>query len=82
MEHRSLKDRAMNIARWSMPGGELSDFIEYVREQLYAAVEQEREACAMLHKNVRTHCDHEPPAGAGAMGAVIAYRDAIRARSE
>lgn len=39
----------------------------------------ERERCASLHESVRTNCDHEPGAGAGAMGAVIAYRDLIRA---
>jgi RNase P subunit RPR2 len=36
------------------------------------------ELAASLHESVDVHCDHEPPAGAGAMGAVIRYRDLIR----
>lgn len=49
-----------------------------------AAVLAEREACAQLHESINPACDHERPhvPGAGAMGAVIAYRDAIRARSK
>lgn len=41
----------------------------------------ERERCAMLHESVRVNCDHEPGAGAGAMGAVIQYRDLIRSQT-
>lgn len=39
------------------------------------------ERAASLHESVRVNCDHEPGAGAGAMGAVIQYRDLIRATS-
>ncbi len=45
------------------------------------AREEERERCAMLHESVDVACDHERQSkspGAGAMGAVIAYRDLIR----
>lgn len=59
----------------------LIEEIDAVASAVQAAVTVEREACAMLHESIRTNCDHEPGAGAGAMGAVIAYRDAIRARS-
>ena len=41
----------------------------------------ERERCAMLHESVRVNCDHEPGAGAGAMRAVIQYRDLIRSQT-
>lgn len=41
---------------------------------------EEREACAALHEIISPNCDHDPGAGAGAMGAIIRYRDAIRAR--
>ena len=39
------------------------------------------ERAASLHESIRPSCDHEPNIGAGAMGAVIPYRDAIRATS-
>lgn len=39
------------------------------------------ERAASLHESVRVHCAHEPDAGAGAMGAVIQYRDLIRSNS-
>lgn len=37
------------------------------------------EAAANLHETIAPFCQHEPSIGAGAMGAVIQYRDAIRA---
>lgn len=40
------------------------------------------EEAARLHEQVRTICDHEPGAGGGAMGAVIDYRDKIRASAK
>lgn len=36
------------------------------------------EECARLSESVSPYCDHEPEIGAGAMGAIIRYRDAIR----
>ena len=50
------------------------------RDAAKRARADERERCAMLHESVRVNCDHEPGAGAGAMGAVIQYRDLIRAQ--
>lgn len=47
------------------------------------AVLEEREACASMHASIDNACSHEREhgdPGAGAMGAVLAYRDAIRAR--
>ena len=50
------------------------------------AVRKEREACAMLHESINNDCDKDryrqsvTGCGCGAMGAVIEYRDAIRAR--
>ena len=41
-----------------------------------------QEKAAILHESVRVDCDHERQGGhpgAGAMGAVIDYRDKIRA---
>lgn len=49
-----------------------------------AGREAEREACAVLHESIDPACDHERTAGhpgAGAMRAIILYRDAIRARA-
>lgn len=51
-------------------------------------VAEEREACAMLHESVPNECDRDlrrltvTGCGCGAMGAVIAYRDAIRKRGQ
>jgi len=50
---------------------------------LEAAKDREAEACAVLHESVDGTCDHERNSnlpGAGAFGAVIEYRDIIRAR--
>lgn len=55
---------------------------ERTRQAEAAAREEERERCAMLHENVNPASDEERlnnVPGAGAMGAVIEYRDAIRA---
>ena len=43
-------------------------------------VAHERERCGNLHDSIDPACDHEQDrgGGAGAMGAVIAYRDLIR----
>lgn len=45
--------------------------------------DDEAKACALLHESVDGSCDHERSAdlpGAAAFGAVIEYRDMIRAR--
>jgi hypothetical protein len=39
---------------------------------------QSFEEAAALHESISPHCEHEPGMGAGAIGAVIRYRDAIR----
>jgi hypothetical protein len=49
------------------------------------AIEAEREACAMIHESVNPASDNErlnKVPGAGAMGAVIEYRDLIRKRTK
>lgn len=54
-----------------------------VAETIREAVLAEREACARLHDNISPACSHEDEhgdPGAGAMGVLIAYRDAIRGR--
>ena len=79
---------------FSMRDGELSETIEgrisqidfdtlvrLFRDAATRARVDERERCAMLHESVRVNCDHEPGAGAGAMGAVIQYRDLIRGQT-
>jgi hypothetical protein len=39
------------------------------------------EEAANLFENINPYCDHEPKAGAGGMGGVLRFRDAIRARA-
>lgn len=51
-------------------------------EMLERARDEALEDAARLHENINPACDHERvrgDPGAGAMGAVIEYRDAIRA---
>ena len=51
-----------------------------IAQAIEQARREEREACALLHQDIDPRCDHEGEhPGAGAMGAVIRYRDAIRA---
>ena len=52
-----------------------------LEDEIRKAVEEEREACALLHDSINPGCDCQPE-GCGAMGAIIAYRDAIRARGK
>lgn len=68
--HESIEGRISQV--------DLDTIVRLFRDAGKRAREAERERCAMLHESVRTHCDHEPGAGAGAMGAVIQYRDLIR----
>lgn len=56
-----------------------------IRSAFRKAILAEREACARLHENVNPASDAERLGnmpGAGAMGAVIEYRDLIRARQD
>ncbi len=53
----------------------------FIAVQIAEAIEAERERCAMLHEQVNPASDDERingVPGAGAMGAVIQYRDLIR----
>ena len=55
--------------------------LTFMAVQIAEAIEAERERCARLHENVDPASDEERLAhvpGAGAMGAVIEYRDLIR----
>jgi hypothetical protein len=55
--------------------------IDRVTKAIDAAVLEERERCASLHESVNPASDEERShgdPGAGAMGAVIEYRDLIR----
>ena len=60
----------------------LSELERQIAEQIDRVRRSERERCAMLHESVNPASDderlHRVP-GAGAMGAVIEYRDLIRA---
>jgi hypothetical protein len=55
--------------------------LTFVAVQIAEAIEAERERCAQLHESVNPASDderlHNVP-GAGAMGAVLEYRDLIR----
>jgi hypothetical protein len=53
--------------------------IDTLEEMIEAALAGQRERLAQLHDSIDPHCDHEKPGeGAGAMGAITRYRDAIR----
>jgi hypothetical protein len=57
-------------------------FYVQLQKLMAAARADERERCARLHENINPASDEERlngVPGAGAMGCVIAYRDAIRA---
>jgi len=56
-----------------------AEFRSVAQEAHARGFEEARKRAAQLHEIVRTWCDHEPDAGAGAMGTVIDYRDQIRA---
>lgn len=59
----------------------LSELEWQINELVQKTIRSERERCAMLHESVNPASDderlHRVP-GAGAMGAVIEYRDLIR----
>lgn len=57
------------------------DGLAFIAVQVAEAIEAERERCARLHEMVSPASDDERlngVPGAGAMGAVIEYRDLIR----
>lgn len=57
--------------------------LAFMATQIVAAIEDERERCARLHEMVDPASDDERSRGvpgSGAMGAVIQYRDLIRAQ--
>lgn len=71
-------DEYANTARWARSS-------EHTEGSLWASFEEgwraATERAAMLHESIDPACDHERTEGhpgAGAMAAVIAYRDAIR----
>lgn len=60
------------------------DGLTYVAVQIAEAIDAERERCALLREQVNPASDDERyfgHPGAGAMGAVIEYRDLIRRRA-
>ena len=78
-------NRAGDIARHCLRGlrGAATDsqYIEALG-RIQLAIEAERERCARLHESVNPASDEERAhgdPGAGAMGAVVEYRDLIRA---
>jgi hypothetical protein len=69
-------------ARADSPHG-LTFMAVQIANAIEAAVASSREACAGLHEQINPASDEERLGGVpgcGAMGAVIEYRDAIRAR--
>ena len=55
---------------------ELAALREQVRQARNAALDE----AAMLHEQIPNHCSHEINCpGCGAIGAIVRYRDAIRA---
>lgn len=74
-----------NADEWHLFVDENKDSAAYLAVQIAEAIDDarrsERERCAMLHESVNPASDDErlhPWPGAGAMGAVIEYRDLIR----
>lgn len=86
-EAQQARDREWLTALEGGTGGpaEITSAVQYARSQYEgAATAREREAYGNLHEVVDAACDHERlngHPGARAMGAVIEYRDAIRARA-
>lgn len=66
-----------NTSKWAKQPEHLEGSLWGVWLAAYSAA---TERAASLHESVRVNCDHEPDAGAGAMGAVIQYRDMIRSQ--
>ena len=78
------KPTGTNADEWHLYLSENRDALPMVAVGIAEAIEAEREACAALHESVNPASDqerHDKSPGAGAMGAVIEYRDLIRKRS-
>lgn len=73
MSDRSAERRAEAEALYSAmmgyPFEGSTQAVAAIERALLAAEDAALERAATLHESVRTHRDHEPPAGAGAMGA-------------
>ena len=70
---------------WHLYLSENKDALPMLAVGIAEAIEAEREACAMIHESVNPASDNErlnKVPGAGAMGAVIEYRDLIRKRTK
>lgn len=82
-----LRAEALRIADdYGMPPSSVQHLVKRILALCAKVQAEAREAgleeAARLHESVRVDCDHERNAGhpgAAAMGAVIEYRDAIRA---
>lgn len=67
--------------RQSLGGVLTTSQIAFVEELFEISADDALEKAAGLHENIDPSCDHERQKGdpgAGAMGAVIEYRDSIR----
>ena len=74
-----------NADEWHLYLSENKDALPMLAVGIAEAIEAEREACAMIHESVNPASDNErlnKVPGAGAMGAVIEYRDLIRKRTK
>ena len=74
-EQYKQSDDYKNTSKWAKQPEHLEGSLWGVWLAAYSAA---TERAAMLHESVRVNCAHEPGAGAGAMGAVVQYRDLIR----
>ena len=86
MADMTTEERAKNIAAkiTIKPGNQID--VDFVVNITFAEIRQAEQAAyeraAMLYENIDPACDHERQngdPGAGAMGAIIEYRDKIRA---
>lgn len=88
-ERAKMNDRPdnSNADEWNLflvEHGVSSDHSPYIAVQIAEALEGERERAATLHESVNPASDDERLKnlpGAGAMGAVIEYRDLIRSEA-
>jgi hypothetical protein len=77
------RPRTANADEWHLFLRQHRTNPNFLAVQIAEAIEAERERCARLHESVNPASDeerlHNVP-GAGAMGAIIEYRDLIRAQ--
>jgi hypothetical protein len=79
----SKRPRGANANEWFLFLSEYPNNRSFMAVQIAEAIEAKRERCARLHERVNPASDEERlcnAPGAGAMGAVIEYRDLIRAQ--